>query len=108
MTDEKYNGWTNRETWATALWIDNDPDMHEYRNCLCASAVHHKATREPRFTLSDELREWIAELAQEFYHDAANNPGLGNMFLDIGSLWRVNYDEIAANWLSDFDIEDVA
>ena len=24
MADDGYNGWTNYETWAMALWIDND------------------------------------------------------------------------------------
>jgi hypothetical protein len=23
-TDERYNGWTNYETWCVALWLDND------------------------------------------------------------------------------------
>jgi len=26
---EEYNGWTNRETWATALHIDNDQSLQE-------------------------------------------------------------------------------
>jgi hypothetical protein len=24
MDDTTYNGWTNYETWATALWLDNN------------------------------------------------------------------------------------
>jgi len=30
MTEEKCNGWTNRETWLIALWIDNDQGSQEY------------------------------------------------------------------------------
>ena len=26
---EEYNGWTNRETWATALHINNDQGLYE-------------------------------------------------------------------------------
>ena len=25
-----YNGWTNYETWAVALWIGNEPGSYEY------------------------------------------------------------------------------
>lgn len=26
---EKYNGWTNRDTWLVALWLDNDRKNYE-------------------------------------------------------------------------------
>jgi len=28
--DGKYNGWSNYETWAAKLWIDNDQGSQEY------------------------------------------------------------------------------
>jgi hypothetical protein len=30
MCNEKYNGWSNYETWVTALWMDNDEGSQSY------------------------------------------------------------------------------
>ena len=30
MEIQEYNGWSNRETWATKLWIDNDQGLYYY------------------------------------------------------------------------------
>lgn len=113
MTDE-YNGWTNRETWATALHIDNDEGLHSYRNEMCEEA----ATEEPTeyqtkrqaevYCLETTLQAWVEELSESVYSpdtaDFPANQALAGMFSDIGSLWRVNWREIAENWLSDFEV----
>jgi hypothetical protein len=36
--NNNYNGWTNYETWVTALWIDNDQNSYNYRNELAEQA----------------------------------------------------------------------
>ncbi len=28
--EDRYNGWTNYETWAVSLWIDNDHATYAY------------------------------------------------------------------------------
>ena len=34
LPDDRYNGWTNYETWNVALWIRNDEGLyHEARGC---------------------------------------------------------------------------
>ncbi len=115
MTD-KYNGWTNRETWAVALHIDNDEGFHDYRNELCQKFV--TASKKPSagraacltdeqaagMWLSNGLREWVEEMSHDVYFPDGEpaNRELCGMFHDIGSLWRVNWDEIATNWLQDF------
>jgi hypothetical protein len=31
-TENKYNGWSNYETWNVALWMDNDEGNYDYWN----------------------------------------------------------------------------
>ena len=85
---EEYNGWTNRETWAVALWLDNDQGLHEMatdrvaevwapgREWLAADAVRDLAdtlfTREGYVSeMGAESPNWLADAAA----DIANRVG---------------------------------
>jgi hypothetical protein len=89
MCDE-YNGWTNRETWATALHIDNDQAMQEAVQELATSA--HQENEDTLQALR-ELTEWVEEYVTEVLE--ADWEGVKSMRYDIGSLWRVNWREVA-------------
>lgn len=69
----RYNGWTNRETWAAWVNISNDVD------------------------LSRALSGSNAEDLKRDFERVADKDDL----LSIGSLWRVNWDEIAEALIGD-------
>lgn len=71
MTEDKYNGWCNRETWAFKLWINNDYETLKYWE------------NEARIT------DTLSELAEKLHKD------IRLMLGDIGSIWRVDYYEVA-------------
>jgi hypothetical protein len=102
MTQD-YNGWTNRETWATALHINNDQGLYETMKEYTEHALT-ECDSEPVMCLEETLENWIIEdlLTLE---NLAGNEGLFSMLTDIGSLYRVNWREIAESFLSDMKQE---
>ena len=91
---EKYNGWTNRETWAVNLWIENTYGLHLTARGLADEA---DGVRE----LSDQLQNLIEELFD--YDSVKNNHELILMLTDIGSLYRVNWAEIAREMIKELE-----
>ena len=87
---EEYNGWTNRETWATALHIDNDQNV---QNCVqeLATSAHNENddTDTALAELTTAIEEYVTELVE------SDGDGVKLVRSDIGSLWRVNWREIA-------------
>lgn len=108
MTDN-YNGWTNRETWATALHIDNDEGLYNYRRELvdnarkeAESTAGDEFPRSAEHILADSVEAWVTEMSEDVYFpEQAPTKGLLGMFHDIGSLWRVNWQEIAKNFMDE-------
>ena len=100
METQEYNGWTNRETWATMLHIDNDQWLQETAMDYAKTALEeHEPEEEGDISeavscLEDTIQNWIEEdlLTLE---NVAGNQGLWLMLTDIGSLYRVNWREIA-------------
>jgi hypothetical protein len=79
MTNDTYNGWTNRETWAAHLYITNDEGLYNEFRGMGPDAIKHALE-----TLSESVIDGYA------------SRDLITMILNIGSLWRIDYRAVAA------------
>ena len=99
----EYNGWSNRETWATNLWIDNERGLYDLVQQLAMEEIsgHDEGEEINSYFLGQK----IESLFDEMFSDIAemNQAGL-NMLKDIGSLYRVNWDEIATAILDELKL----
>jgi hypothetical protein len=89
--DDTYNGWTNRETWAVALHINNEQVWQE---CVYDRLSDVSSGREAGEIVKQQVEDWL--LGDEFDHEAQRDA-----LHDIGSLWRVEWDEIGSAFLAD-------
>jgi len=103
MTDtEEYNGWTNRETWAAALHLDNNQGTYEMSHRWAAECARGDYGEFPAFQLADHLKAFFASSAISVTHYPEEASEWDRMMLsDVGSLWRVEWDEIARVILSE-------
>lgn len=109
MEAQEYNGWTNRETWATMLHIDNDQGLQEIAMDYAKTAreEHREDDSEnPEanislavYCLEETLKNWIEGEVLDF-ENVNQNYAAFTMLTDIGSLYRVNYREIADSLMS--------
>jgi hypothetical protein len=100
-----YNGWSNYETWAFALWFDNDKPLYRER-CAKAAELWEEAKNTQREycdrsqTARIALAGWLKEWAQE------NEPDLGaSLWADLlgAAVSEIDYHEVADNWLSELN-----
>ena len=80
MAGETYQGWTNYETWAVSLWINQDEAMYRYLRLIA---------KLPQLGIDKDkaLREWV---------EGMNPLTDGSMFGDLlgGAIGKVNWTEI--------------
>ena len=105
---ENYNGWKNRETWAVKLHLDNDQGLYdEYHEIFKQICKEHKlGTRRWRY--ADALQEWVGDMLSAFYwKECGGEMPEWAIYMqdDVGSLWRVNWDEIAHSIVRDIEDE---
>lgn len=96
MDNEKYNGWTNRETWLIKLWIDNEQETHFYWRRV---AIDFRNREQP-----DEAKRSVARRLQQTFE--TQSPVIKHgMYADLLStaIARVEWFEIAEAMLDDLD-----
>ena len=107
-----YNGWPNRETWCANLYLENDrgsyfETQHAIAQGLLAAAefanefpeVTVHVYRHVAIQIEEMMGEWLDNRV-EFSDGSAVE-----MFLDIGSFERIDFDEIAKAKLDQFPVE---
>ena len=108
MTDntETYEGWSNRETWAANLWLANDQGL--YNETLDLLSVARQNAEEQGRTVQGLLADAIQELFESMFdpEEMPQTPEIANVRNDIGSMWRVDWHEIAGSWINDYPEED--
>jgi hypothetical protein len=60
MRDDTYNGWTNRETWCVALWLNNEEALQEGARSACNT--DGEMLQEAARSLEDYVTDLFEEL----------------------------------------------
>ena len=101
-----YNGWTNYETWAVSLWLDNEQSSYLYWR---EQAARHRqeapnASDFRRGILTEE-QEARCNLAKQLKREVMDASPLceANLYSDLlwAALSEVDWMEIADHWLAE-------
>ena len=106
--DTTYNGWTNRETWLVALWINNEQGWQESVHDALREAVGEVIVGDQGYEQADvPLKDWqagdiVKDNVEEAIYDVEDVPTAGLASDLIGTaLGAVDWTEIGASFLSD-------
>lgn len=116
MSDKSYNGWTNYETWAVKLWMDNEESSYRYYLELANEAFDEAEapsvnaqltgvepfTREERaaINLSARLKDEYENAAADWLEESSKSASIWADLLN-GALSQVNWQEIAEHMIED-------
>jgi len=85
--DNKYNGWTNYETWNLNLWIRNDEEDHSHALEMAFDSLDEHE-------LSKKLKEWAYYMADECISSSTSEFGFITDMI-YSSIKEVNFYEVA-------------
>ena len=87
---ETFNGWSNRETWAFMLNVQNDEGLA----AVFAESVRDERS-DPAYAVQRDAEELFTRSGYVGEYGGPWPDALADAASDIGSLWRVNWVECA-------------
>jgi len=97
-----YNGWKTYETWAAALWFDNDEGSYNYWKEL-TEETYNKAEETEYQTKAEAAANELSDLIKEHLQESNPLSETCNLFSDLisAALSEVDTYEIAEHWIDD-------
>ena len=108
---DTYSGWTNRETWALMLHINNDEGLQSWAHSFIREYIwDYELDDSDRTYSAGQALQWWTEYTftrsgYAEYVGATWPDSLADIAEDIGSLYRINYYECAESILSDMMVD---
>lgn len=115
MSDDTYEGWSNRETWAIQLHLSNNEGdyrtMQEHATEIVSETdeinddgetFSHRRD-DAVFSMAEFIEIWTSEVFDMVVNPEDGPPSeTARMFVsDVGSWWRADFHEIAEHWIDD-------
>jgi hypothetical protein len=103
---EKYNGWSNYETWCVNLWLTNDEGTYRFWKEEARRAIKDsedsREVRDEGELIKDVARARLAEWLKDAL-EMTDLLAAGNVYADLlaAALGEVDWQEIAADFLSE-------
>ncbi len=99
MTDETYNGWTNRETWALVLHINNDQSLADWAHDLTERLIDDNGPTAFSY-IGGHIVDGFQELVEEAAEQGAEQAFWAiSVMRDVGSFWRVDTAAVGESFI---------
>ena len=105
----KYEGWTNRETWAVSLHLSNTEDLYLELLEVVKDGVDGKHRwaihSNPKAGVVQRVAEGLESYVEGLFEPVYHAPGewvpktILLMAKEVGSTWRVNWRELAEAYI---------
>lgn len=104
MNTQKYNGWSNYETWLVKLWIDNDEGSYNYWQEE-AQRVYDAAEESDTFTKAEQAALDLDDILKSYHEQIIEESGVpqSGFIADLmnAAMSEVDWHEIAEALIED-------
>lgn len=109
--EQGYNGWSNRETWAVKLWIDNEESSYHFWQEETYQAIEEAKNDSYDVCTINNMRNRAIRILSnrlEANHEEGTPVLSNNIYSDLltYSLSRVDWREIAESLITDAEDDD--